>query len=217
MHPRPAIEIVFFKIHQIKPALPIDLLIERMDQLLNDPNLRSSTGIVESQARYGDLHNRSATGENQKQSIDDHHKMEVSEGDAPATDPGKEKAPHLNGNGDPWNQVIGAVSKSKPSVGAAMSKLSVVSVTDAVISVKVRELDFSAKMIKKNLPLIESTCREQTGRKIHVDFTRDPVEKGQAEMARQQNDSIKRQLLNHPLVADAVDIFNGKIDEIKIK
>jgi DNA polymerase-3 subunit gamma/tau len=217
LHPRTAIEIVFFKLHQIKPALPIDLLIERMDQLLNDPTLRSSTGIVESQARYGDFHNRSVAAENQKPPIDDQHEMEISEGGEPVSDKKIGKAPHLDGDGDPWSQLIGEVSKSKPSVGAAMSKLTLASVTESAISVKVRESGFSAKMIKKNLPLIESTCRKQIGRKIHVDFTGDNPETGQVEMEKQQSDSLKRQLLNHPLVADAVDIFNGKIDEIKIK
>jgi DNA polymerase-3 subunit gamma/tau len=32
--PRLAIEMAFFKIQQITPALPIDLLIERLDSLL---------------------------------------------------------------------------------------------------------------------------------------------------------------------------------------
>jgi DNA polymerase-3 subunit gamma/tau len=219
LQPRPAIEMVFFKIHQIKPALPIDLLIERMDQLLKDPGLRSSTGIVETQAGYGDVPGQPKNGSNPAPSTDNR------EADA---GPGKnisarardvDRLPHQREelDQDPWSRVIGAASKMKPSVGAALPRLKLVSVSEMDIFVKVRENDFSAKMVKKNLALIEKVCRDTTGKSIHVDFTVDSVREKQVEKAKQQNDTIKRQLLNHPLVADAVDVFNGKIDEIKIK
>jgi hypothetical protein len=35
--------------------------------------------------------------------------------------------------------------------------------------------------------------------------------------AKQKANEMRQQLLNHPLVADAVDIFSGKIEEIKIR
>jgi DNA polymerase-3 subunit gamma/tau len=216
LQPRLAIEMVFFKIHQIKPALPIDLLIERMDQLLKDPNLRSSAGIVESQAGYGDVHSRYDGGSLKLEA--NPHAQEAGSVEADSVQvQGGDRSPHEDGGNDPWGQVLNAVSKAKPSVGAAMSRLTVGSVTDKTIFVKVRELDFSAKMIQKNLSWLETVCLEQTGRQMHVDFSVDTAETKKAEKFRQQSDSLKHQLLNHPLVADAVDIFNGKIDEIKIK
>ena len=64
--------------------------------------------------------------------------------------------------------------------------------------------------------MIDAVCREQAGRGIELDRSSNGGEGNQAAVEKQKADTIRQQLLNHPLVADAVDIFSGKIEEIKI-
>lgn len=215
--PRLAIEMVFFKLHQITPVLPIDCLISRIDDLLNDPDLSSSTGIVETQSGYGQRETPPASEENRQAVAAEQGPFIPPIVADPVQRSETDRAPDPGGDADPWDQVIAAISKQKPSVAAALSRLTLTAVTGKAFSVKVRENDFTAKMVKKNLAMIEKICQEQTGRAIGVDFKVDDTETKRAEDVKQKSDTLRQQLLNHPLVADAVDIFNGKIDEIKIK
>ena len=80
-----------------------------------------------------------------------------------------------------------------------------------------RDNDYSINLVKKNLSMIDAVCREFAGRGIHVDFSSGDMEAMHAISAKQKADDIRQQLLNHPLVADAVEIFNGTIEEIKIR
>jgi DNA polymerase-3 subunit gamma/tau len=80
-----------------------------------------------------------------------------------------------------------------------------------------RANDYSSHLVKKHLPMIEAVCREHAGRELRIAFSGEETDAKQAAAARQQADDIRQQLLNHPLLADAVDIFNGKIEEIKIR
>ena len=216
-YPRLAIEMVFFKIHQITPALPIDLLIERMDNLLNDPNLKAATGILETQSGYGETDPQPFTnsihpGVDEKQKIGQEPEIPDTTKSSDSKSPIDGRAGH-----EAWEKVVAALSKIKPSVAAALTRSQLLSVSDSTFSVKVSDNDFSAKMIEKNLAVIEKICREHADREIDIDFSDGETETKQVEAVKLKTDTLRQQLLNHPLVADAVNIFNGTIDEIKIK
>lgn len=214
--PRLAIEMVFFKINQISPALPIDMLIERMDSLLNDPNLKAATGIVEAQAAYGsdaatpspDVHGQPPVGDRQDTGPDPAGSLQHG-----ASDTVRQSG---HGDKDAWGRVIAVIAKKKPSVAAALSRSQVTSVSEKAFTLAVRENEYTMKMVNKNLAMIDAVCREQAGRGIELDLSSDDGEGNPAAAEKEKADTIRQQLLNHPLVADAVDIFSGKIEEIKI-
>ena len=213
--PRLAIEMVFFKINQITPALPIDMLIERMDSLLNDPALKSTAGIVEAQAPYGkDLAAPSSDGRGQP--VDD--RQDTGPGPAGGFEHRHTETVRQggHGHGDAWGRVIAVIAEKKPSVAAALSRSELTSVSEKAFTLAVRENDYTMKMVNKNLAMIDAVCREQAGRGIELDLSSDDGEGNPAAAEKQKADTIRQQLLNHPLVADAVDIFSGKIEEIKI-
>jgi DNA polymerase-3 subunit gamma/tau len=214
--PRLAIEMVFFKINQITPALPIDMLIERMDSLLNDPALKASTGIVEAQAAYGNDAGIPAPDE-RGQPVGDRQDARPDPADSfqhGTTDPVRQG--EHGGSEDAWGRVIAVIAKNKPSVAAALSRSQLTSVSEKAFTLAVRDNDYTMKMVTKNLAMIDAVCREQAGRGIELDRSSNGGEGNQAAVEKQKADTIRQQLLNHPLVADTVDIFSGKIEEIKI-
>ena len=214
--PRLAIEIAFFKIHQITPALPIDVLIERLDGLLKQAPLAVGTGIVEAQTGYGPTAQLP-------------HGPSVSPGDpgppeaAQPTPPGPPNAPDApevhdsaaDANG--WRRVVAIISERKPSIAAALSRAKLDNIAGQTIRLTLAGNDYSLNMVKKNLAMIESVCLEQTGCKVHFDFSGNADHEKNAAVAKTKVNEIRKELLNHPLVADTVEIFNGKIEEIKIK
>jgi len=215
--PRLAIEMAFFKIQQVTPVLPIDLLIEQLDRLIHDPNLRPVPGIVEAQSAYGDAATQPTAETRSTSKTNDPAATPASAGNEPLPDPERvQPGDHGPGN-DAWRRIIARIAETKPSIAAALSRSQLVSVSEQAFTVKVSDNDYSMNLVKKNLSMIDAMCREHAGRGIHVDFFNDDTELNPATSAKQKADDIRQKLLNHPLLADAVEIFSGKIEEIKIR
>jgi DNA polymerase-3 subunit gamma/tau len=215
--PRLAIEMVFFKIQQITPVLPIDLLIDRIDRLLHDPKQRPVPGIVEAQSAYGDTATPPVAEPRSQAVAEDHAVAPATAGDELAASPEMIRPDDQNPGNDAWRMIITRIAESKPSIAAALSRSQLVSVSEKMFTVKVGDNDYSMKLVKKNLSMIDAACREHAGRGIHVDFFSDDANEKHAPTAKQKADDIRQQLLNHPLLADTVEIFSGKIEEIKIR
>jgi DNA polymerase-3 subunit gamma/tau len=215
--PRLAIEMAFFKIQQITPALPIDVLIERLDSLLKAPHLIRSQGIVEDQAAYGRPAPAPADTSGAPAGP---RSMELSEPEV--NQPPNPQQPEPSGEAAPtddaWANVLSVVAARKPSIAAALARSQLTAVSEKTFTVAVRDNEYTINLIKKNLNVLEDLCREHAGRGIQIDFCGEASEaRQQAASAKQKANEMRQTLLNHPLVADAVDIFSGKIEEIKIR
>ena len=213
-HPRLAIEMVCFKVHQMTPVLPIDQLIERMDTLLRAaPAGGGQTGIVESQSPYGHVEEPLPVDRSRREepAVDGHCGDRDDTGAVDTHDRG------AGAEDDDWSRFIAVLRETKPSIAATLARAQLASTSPEEFSVVMRDAEYSMNLVKKNLSLVESLCRQHAHRGLRIDFATDAAEEGPAAAAKQQADDIRRELLNHPLVADAVDIFNGKIEEIKIR
>jgi DNA polymerase-3 subunit gamma/tau len=219
--PRLAIEMAFFKIHQISPALPIDLLIERLDRLLKDPRLNATTqGVVEAQSAYGD-EEVVLPGDNTADGPEkgDRSKQTRSHADKPSESrpEGLPESDATGGKDDGWRRVVTIIGETKPSIAAALARSQQIAVTPEAFCVAVCDNEYAVNLIRKHLDTIETVCREHTGRGVRIDFSSDAANLSREATAERKANDIRQQLLNHPLVADAIDIFNGKIEEIKIR
>ena len=212
--PRLAIEMVFFKIHQITPALPIDVLIERMDSLLKDPSLKMAPpGVAQVQAGYETTAMESTLPPSADTSPPSTGGYEY-EQEAKA----QNRAPAVSGGEDNvWDRVIQRLKEVKPSIAAALSRARMVSESPERFVVSISGNGYTLNMVKKHLDLVEAACREKAGREIEIEFAGEGKDTQDATVAKQKTTELRHQLLNHPLVADAVEIFRGNIDEIKIK
>ena len=216
--PRLAIEMVFFKIHQITPALPIDLLIERVDSLLKHPSLQvSPPGIVEAQSAYG--HARALPVAPPSSASPSEASVATNPVDSQDSWIAQDAkgAEDAGGGDDAWSRVIAHIGETKPSIAASLSRAKLISVSPKKFVVAIRDNEYTLNLIKKNLSLVEAVCRQQADRNIQIDFEGDKKDDVQVATVKQKADELRQQLLNHPLVADAVDIFSGKIEDIKFK
>jgi DNA polymerase-3 subunit gamma/tau len=218
--PRLAMEIAFFKIHRIQPALPIDLLIERMDGLLKQAPEVTRSGVVESQPSYGTAA-ATVPGDSPGPPTETDSSPETAPSPAPAASPTADAADASAGEGGDvqalWNRAIAVIGEQKPSLSAALSRAQLGDVSDRAFTVVMNENGYTANLVRKNRAMIESVCREQTGREIRIDFSGPAADAKNNAVEKQKIDEVRQTLLNHPLVADAVEIFNGKIEEIKIR
>ncbi len=215
--PRLAIEMVFFKIHQITPALPIDVLIERMDSLLKNPSLTvapttaAPAGVAQEQADYGQAPPAPVSAPSSPEpqaSIPSTPAQRESMGRIENQEP-------VGGSQDAWQQVIERVKVSKPSVAASLSRAEMVSESPEKFVVALSGNEYALNSVKKHQGLVETACRE-IGREIEIQFNGNKKDVSQVTAEKQKANELRYKLLNHPLVEDAVNIFRGNLEEVKI-
>ena len=209
-----ALEMAFIRMDQIKPALPIDVLIDRLDHLrqefYNPPEseLSNRKSDVKSETHAP---GHKAGKRNSDAPAEPAHSMPV----APAI------ADNFTENLDViWNQLYEIIARENPSLGASLSKCRLKQVTADSIEIEVRANGFTLNMLQreKNKAVLKIICTEYFGKDVDIVLTTHPENDAESPKKKSQNDSLlKQKAISHPRVADAIEIFNGKLIDVKLE
>jgi DNA polymerase-3 subunit gamma/tau len=209
-----ALEMAFIRMDQIKPALPIDALIDKLDHLrqefYNQPGIELSD-------RKSDLKTEMPASR---------PASEKGYSDSPADPaPASPKTPTITGDAFKnldvaWNQLYEIIAQKNPSLGASLSKCRLKRVSADSIEIEVRANGFTLNMLQreKNMVVLKKICAEFFEKDIDVVLTCHPETDDGSPKKKSQNDNLlKQKALSHPLVADAIEIFNAKLIDIKLE
>ena len=206
--PRLAIEMVFIKMFQIKPALPIDVLIEKLDNLRKD--------IYEAKANSRDAENKPVFQ-------DDGESSQTTSGEVAGTAESIEPFPapplDLYENIDStWVKLLSIFSEKYPSLAANLKYSSIKSLDHKRLEIEVNGNDFNINMVMKhkNRDIIKKVCSDFFGKDIKVIIAAKRIQKQDNQDKKSKADRLKQEALSHPLVTDALEIFNGTIVDVKI-
>ena len=119
-----------------------------------------------------------------------------------------------------WKRLYEIISKKVPSLGASLTGCRLKQVADNYIEIEVRDNGFTMNMLQreKNKAALKEVCTAYFGqaKDIVLISPSEPVDEHPKK--KSQNDHlIKQKALSHPLVADAIEIFNGKLIDVKIQ
>jgi DNA polymerase-3 subunit gamma/tau len=189
--PQMALEVVMIKLLNIRPALPIQDLIEKLDDI-------------------------------QKQflSVQDLSLSETQKGFETVNEPSLSD-PVLSASGDesdPWRAILDIISERYPSLAPNLAHSRLVKLSGDTLEIEVNGSDFNYKRMrrKENIKTLEQISESFFGRRMSVVIHAGVNMNGQPK--REKIDAanrLKKELLHHPLVADAIEIFNGKLVDIK--
>jgi len=200
--PRLAIEMVFLRLLQIVPTMPIDTLIEKLDRLKSE-----IAGMPEAARRQTGSIGHGLENKNGRENAGE---SAASPGNAGASLP---TGPPDAGEGK-WDRFLEAVSEKHPSLGPSLGKGSLKSITGDKMVIEITGNDFTVNMIQKNLGGLRKICRDLFG--PHMDIDLDIVKiRGEENKKKSSDAQSKQDALNHPLVVDALEIFDGKVDGVK--
>jgi len=206
--PRLAIEMVFIKMFQIKPALPIDVLIEKLDNLRKD--------IYEAKANSRDAENKPVFQ-------DDGESSQTTSGEVAGTaesiEPFTAPPLDLHENIDStWAKLLSIFLEKYPSLAANLKNSSIKSLDHKRLEIEVNGNDFNINMVKrqKNRDIIKKVCSDFFGKDIKVIIASKRIQKQDNQDKKGKADRLKQEALSHPLVTDALEIFNGTIVDVKI-
>ena len=206
--PRLAIEMVFIKMFQMKPALPIDVLIEKLD------NLRKN--IFKARTDFSDTENRPLFKDNEEGSI---KTSGEASGTAESIEPFTSAPLDLNENIDSiWKKLLSIFSEKHPSLAANLKYSTIKSMAGHRMEIEVNGNDFNINMVRrnKNIAIIKKVCGDFFGKDMEVIITAKKIQNLENQGKKSHAKRLKQEALSHPLVTDAIDIFNGNIVDVKI-
>ncbi len=116
-----------------------------------------------------------------------------------------------------WAKIASTVSAESPYLGAHMSKAVLSKLTDNSMEIEVNGGKFSTDAIlrKKNMILLQKVCNNFFGGKMTISVK---AQKEIKKIEQKQHDRniLRKEALSHPLVEEALRVFNGKIADIRI-
>ena len=207
--PRMVLEVVMIKLLNIRPALPIEDLIKRIDGL---------------QKQFSSGPGSEFSAERQRFESDDAVPPKENPAAESGSSPQLESKPLKNEaltpptGDDAWQAILGIISERYPSLAPNLNHSNIIKQSEDRMEIEVNGSGFNYQRMRtrENIKVLEEIAGTFFGRSMTV-----VVHPGTNKTTRPQKDKIaaanrlKQDLLHHPLVADAIEIFNGKLVDIK--
>ena len=206
--PKLALEMAFIRLDQMKPALPIDELIDKLDQLRQELH-NSPAGFGEQKADV-----KPPPLEPRPQRKDQHLDLD------PTPEPSAAADDTLDDLDATWSRLYEIICQKNPSLGASLSKCRLKQVTADHIEIEVSDNGFTLNMLQreKNKTALKMECAAYFGEEKDIRLTSSSEPDDEHPKKKSQNEHLlKQKALSHPLVADAIEIFSGKLIDVKIR
>ena len=210
-HPRLAIETVFIRILQTKPALPIDVLIAKLDNLKKDMfEIQTDVVVTENSPTPQDERKDSQSILNRTTGIAESLDTFASSPETPVDKDGDVKGT--------WKRLLSIISEEHPSLAANLKNSMIKKLADNRIEIEVNGSHFNINMIlrDKNEAIIKKVCGDFFGKEMDVVIVPKKIQDLEHQKKKSQAGRLKQEALSHPLVTDALEIFNGNVVDVKI-
>ena len=215
--PKLALEMALIRILQSKPALPIDVLIDKLDilreemfayaqpqELAGTPPHSAINATYPSAGSQGKTSPGSSKSEGERSGVDTE---EASATNSPAEN-----------SDEAWQRISKIISNKNPSLAANLAKCKLKKIEGDQLEIEVPGNGFTLKMIQreKNMAVLQQVCADVLGSRKDIRLTRGTTPDDNYQKKKSHDNELKKKALSHPLVADAVEIFNGKLIDVKI-
>jgi len=204
--PRLALEMTLIRLQQTKPALSIDVLIDKLDALRQEvsPAEPVSKNVGEHPSAEPEV--PSFAGGSTEQ-------PEGSGSGADVYSPATEST----GNADQvWKQICEIVSQKNPSLAANLVKCKLRNSAERSLEIDVPDNGFTINMIQreKNMAVLQQVSTGIFGHKQNIRLA---LSQSMGDYNQKKKDNqLKQKAISHPLVADAIEIFDGKLVDVKV-
>ncbi|MFW6011152.1 MAG: DNA polymerase III subunit gamma/tau [Desulfosalsimonas sp.] len=223
--PRHAMEMTFFRLFQIRPAMAIDELIEKIDLLRQKVSEDGPRQPAVSQPGLADA----AAGQKAppKEAVQASPGPEAATPEPPPETCVKEETgvemeaekPDLLSlpKEEIWEKLKEKIAEKSPALVACLGQSALSELTENSLLIEVKGAGTNINLLKKkkNINNLENICSEFLGKNISVNLD---IKEADDNFLNQKKEArhLKQEALNHPLVGAAVKTFNGKIEDIKI-
>ena len=211
--PKIAFEIAVIKMIQIEPVLPIDTLIQKLDQLrdewINHFPEQPPAGLRE---RSEPIENNPPPPPKARQSRNPADtRRDTPEGNTPRIDAVSRQNPE-----QAWTALREAICLKVPSMVSTLSDSAVSEITDDKILVTVRGTQFQLNRLNSKKAALNEIVCDFFQKQMHLMLDMQVNEDNDRGKKIKQEKQIRDEAVRHPLIADAIEIFNGDIVDVKV-
>jgi DNA polymerase-3 subunit gamma/tau len=220
--PKLAIEMAFFRVLQAQPALSIDTLIQKLEDLRREVGgpFAPSGNIPANRPSLPPAALAPLPSEGQ--------------GGRDAPRPVPAAPPPVSGTGRAtaetrdaaWQRVVDIIARQQPSLVANLKKCTLRGTEPGHLEIVPPANSYASGMLRrdKHLALLKKVCADVFGGAMEIVIA-DAAAGGagvvvvggmNSQEKRERNHTLVQQALNHPLIADAIEIFNGKLVDVQI-
>ena len=207
-----ALEMACFRLLQAKPALSIETLIDNLDALRKE-----LAETPESMAgRPGNIQDPPPTFASSEPRAVEHPtpRAKAAKRDNPSASPSNEPESLQS----VWGKIKSVISADHPSLSANLLKCHLKQLDDNRLMIEVAGNAFNLAMIQKtkNLEIIRRVCNDVFGKIMELEVRTVSESQGDTVKKKNEDNQLKSEALSHPLVAEALDIFDGKLMDVRI-
>ena len=218
--PRLALETVFFRIIRTRPSLPIDELIDKLDRLRKEFADPSRHQFVEEQSPY-----ESSSAEVEPAPLSRPEKPDIQP--EPKVQPAAIPLERLriedmvssDACQAALKRIIEKISEKTHALGSVLSQSRLAMIDNDTLGIYFSDNGYNIKQARKpkNETLLKSVIIELFEKSLKVVIHAENKPDQDSHVRLQQSQQLKQEVLNHPLVASAIEIFGGTVVDIKIE
>jgi DNA polymerase-3 subunit gamma/tau len=233
--PRLAFEATVIKIIQIKPAVPIETLIQKLELLRNefagselerpiesDHRQFTTTGQTNPEADFKKSEStpetplaKDITTEIAKNTSCNNSKYSSKDKDRKAE---KEDSPKIDSVDlkQLWIELRKIICRQIPSLASPLSNCELTKLTDQAAFIKIADSQFNISLLNRKKDSLMKVCCDFFNKKMDL-FIETILNSGNDQKEKiNQSNSLKEEAVRHPLVADAIEIFKGNVINVKL-
>ncbi len=206
---RIALEMACFRLLEAKQALSIETLIGQLSALRGELADTPPAGPAPAVERQGPPSSTgTATPENRSRKA----------GSSRAESADTRSAGVQENLRSAWEAVQSGIPAEQSLLAAILSKCRLKQPDKNHLLIEVTGNAFNLSMIQKdkNLEIIRRVCKDVFGREMEVDVRATSEHPLDNAASKKETNKLKSDALSHPLVAEALDIFDGKIVGVRI-
>jgi DNA polymerase-3 subunit gamma/tau len=233
--PRLAMEKAIIKIASIQPVLSMDQLIEKIDGLqktiAENPSAKIMYNRVEKQlpppskaAETQDTwaHKQSNNDtDSSKQSLNNlRPQITETQKTEPSKDLAGEPDQGINYSLDTsWKKLITHIKQEMPAIAPSLKDAQLISQKGEQITIEVNGSPFDFERIKEKQDEFSAVVHKLLQKPVSINWVQGKKSESALTMQKKKNEQeqrLKKDARNHPLVQEAISLFNGKILDVKI-
>jgi DNA polymerase-3 subunit gamma/tau len=218
--PKLALELVFFRIIQTRPTLPIDDLIEKLDFLRKEIHLPQRQ-LVEEQRPYAIQETEPEPEQTLPRS--DLETLAAAHSLPPEKNPRQplriEDLESESALDAALKQIVDKVSETSPALAPVLSRSKLKKTENHTLEIHFSGNGFNLSRIRqpKNETLLASVISQLFERPIKLSIQAEKETLPENQVRASQTQYLRQEALNHPLVADVIEIFGGTVVDIQIE
>ena len=218
--PKMVLEVAVITLLQVKPVLPIDELIDKIDGVQKMFSQMQGEGLSD----RGDPNDGLAAPAAAKKrplnaSADSAEYRASQQGVANSSRQERPSAGAGSSLDDTWRCLMDVIADKHPSIASNLAYSKLINLTEKRLEIEVNGSVFNLNRLKKrdSMKTLKKIAGDFFNREMAVAITAGTEKKSNnGRPAKAAVDRLKKELLSHPVVAEAVEIFNGKLVDVDV-